>query len=134
VSGFLLDTDVALLAVAATALPLQPRHVAELLALPPLHSDPFDRALTAQATAEELALLTADGEIPLRLRPLARRGLKNEERGILFYMTNSHGHNRSIAASYISSHLRPVFCSKSRLNQNAELGISFRCSPTPNAC
>jgi PIN domain nuclease of toxin-antitoxin system len=47
----------------ATALPLQPRHLGELLALPPLHSDPFDRALIAQATAEELALLTADAEI-----------------------------------------------------------------------
>ena len=45
-------------------MPLQPRHVAELLGLPPLPSDPFDRALIAQATAEELALLTADAEIP----------------------------------------------------------------------
>jgi PIN domain nuclease of toxin-antitoxin system len=48
----------------ASPLPLQPRHLAELIALPPMHTDPFDRALIAQAAVEELALVTADGEIP----------------------------------------------------------------------
>jgi PIN domain nuclease of toxin-antitoxin system len=50
--------------LSASALSLQPRHVAELLELPPLHGDPFDRALIAQAKVEGLALITADGEIP----------------------------------------------------------------------
>jgi PIN domain nuclease of toxin-antitoxin system len=30
-------------------------------ALPPLHNDPFDRVLVAQAALEELVLVTADG-------------------------------------------------------------------------
>ena len=36
------------------------RHVLALEALPPLHGDPFDRLLIAQARVEGLALLTAD--------------------------------------------------------------------------
>jgi PIN domain nuclease of toxin-antitoxin system len=49
-----------------TAMPLalRPEHVAELYSLPPLHKDPFDRILIAQAMAEELRLVTMDGEIP----------------------------------------------------------------------
>ena len=58
--------------LAARPLALRPEHVAELYTLPPLHKDPFDRILIAQATAEELTLITTDGEIPryasLRLR------------------------------------------------------------------
>lgn len=50
--------------LAATPLALRPEHVAELYTLPPLHKDPFDRILIAQATAEELTLITTDGEIP----------------------------------------------------------------------
>lgn len=50
--------------LAADALPLQPRHIAEILTLPPLHADPFDRALIAQATVEQLALVTTGREIP----------------------------------------------------------------------
>ena len=38
--------------------------VAELQNLPALHNDPFDRALIAQAAHESLALVTTDGEIP----------------------------------------------------------------------
>ena len=49
--------------LSATALPLLPRHVAEIASLPPLHADPFDRALIAQATVEELTLVTTDGAI-----------------------------------------------------------------------
>ena len=41
-------------------LPIQPDHCKELLALPQLHRDPFDRMLIAQARCEKLALLTRD--------------------------------------------------------------------------
>lgn len=50
--------------LAATPLSLRPDHVAEICNLPPLHQDPFDRALIAQAIAEDLTLLTTDGWIP----------------------------------------------------------------------
>jgi PIN domain nuclease of toxin-antitoxin system len=50
--------------LAATPLALRPEHVAEVYTLPLLHKDPFDRILIAQATAEELELVTTDGEIP----------------------------------------------------------------------
>ena len=42
----------------------RPEHIAVLYGLPSIHRDPFDRALIAQAIAEDLVLLTADGEIP----------------------------------------------------------------------
>ena len=41
-------------------LPIIGHHAVAVLALPPLHKDPFDRMLVAQATAEGLVLLTAD--------------------------------------------------------------------------
>jgi len=50
--------------LAATPLSLRPEHVAAVYILPPLHSDPFDRVLIAQATVEDLALVTTDGAIP----------------------------------------------------------------------
>jgi PIN domain nuclease of toxin-antitoxin system len=50
--------------LAATPLPLRPEHVAELYSLPPLHKDPFDRILIAQALAEGLTLVTLDSEMP----------------------------------------------------------------------
>jgi PIN domain nuclease of toxin-antitoxin system len=49
--------------LAATPLALRPEHVAEVYDLPPLHKDPFDRVPIAQAMAEELELVTTDGEI-----------------------------------------------------------------------
>ena len=49
--------------LAATPLVLRPQHIAELHALPPIHKDPFDRMLIAQAAAEGLALVTTDKEI-----------------------------------------------------------------------
>jgi PIN domain nuclease of toxin-antitoxin system len=49
--------------LAATPLLLRPQHVAGVYALPPIHKDPFDRMLIAQATAEGMALVTNDGEI-----------------------------------------------------------------------
>jgi len=49
--------------LAATPLILRPQHIAAVYALPPIHKDPFDRMLIAQATAEELTLVSSDGEI-----------------------------------------------------------------------
>jgi PIN domain nuclease of toxin-antitoxin system len=43
---------------------LRPDHVARLYDLPPIHKDPFDRMLIAQAIAEDLDLVTTDREIP----------------------------------------------------------------------
>lgn len=48
----------------ATPLLLRPDHIAELYNLEPIHHDPFDRALIAQAKVEDLTLVTTDGEIP----------------------------------------------------------------------
>ena len=41
-------------------LPVTGAHAAALQALPPLHRDPFDRILVAQALVESLTLVTAD--------------------------------------------------------------------------
>jgi PIN domain nuclease of toxin-antitoxin system len=49
--------------LAATPLPLRPDHVGRLYRLPPIHTDPFDRILVAQAMVEDLAFVTTDGEI-----------------------------------------------------------------------
>jgi PIN domain nuclease of toxin-antitoxin system len=49
--------------LAATPLVLRPEHVAELYHLPPIHRDPFDRVLIAQAMVEGLSLVTTDREI-----------------------------------------------------------------------
>jgi PIN domain nuclease of toxin-antitoxin system len=49
--------------LAATPLALRPEHVAGVYSLPAIHKDPFDRVLIAQATAENLALVTIDAEI-----------------------------------------------------------------------
>src|SRR5689334_16629152 len=49
--------------LSATPLPLRADHISELYRLEPIHQDPFDRVLIAQATAEELALATTDREI-----------------------------------------------------------------------
>lgn len=39
---------------------LRPEHIDALAGLPPIHQDPFDRILIAQAVAEDLTLLTTD--------------------------------------------------------------------------
>jgi PIN domain nuclease of toxin-antitoxin system len=49
--------------LAATSLDLRPEHITRILTLPPIHKDPFDRVLVAQAAIEELTLVTKDGEI-----------------------------------------------------------------------
>jgi len=43
-----------------TELPMASEHVVAIDALPPLHKDPFDRALVAQALVEGIILLTTD--------------------------------------------------------------------------
>jgi PIN domain nuclease of toxin-antitoxin system len=53
-----------LAALEAQPLLYRPEHVSALLNLPPLHQDPFDRALMAQAIAEDLTLLTTDDMLP----------------------------------------------------------------------
>ncbi len=49
--------------LAATPLLLRPQHVAGVYALPPIHKDPFDRMMIAQAIAEGLTFVSADKEI-----------------------------------------------------------------------
>lgn len=50
--------------LAATALPIRAEHIAGIYDLPPIHRDPFDRLLLAQAIAEEMVLVTGDSEMP----------------------------------------------------------------------
>jgi len=47
-------------ALGARVLPVQAAHAYHLHGLPPIHRDPFDRILVAQAVAEDLPLLTSD--------------------------------------------------------------------------
>jgi PIN domain nuclease of toxin-antitoxin system len=47
----------------ATELELNWKHASGLSALPPIHKDPFDRLLIAQAIAEDLPFITSDGHI-----------------------------------------------------------------------
>ena len=44
-------------------LAIQVAHLAELEGLPPLHRDPFDRILIAQARAERMRILSADPQL-----------------------------------------------------------------------
>ncbi len=44
-------------------LPILSEHVVAIDALPPIHKDPFDRLLIAQATIEGIALLTDDATV-----------------------------------------------------------------------
>ena len=53
-------------------LPVMSEHVVAIDSLPPIHKDPFDRLLVAQATVEGITLLTADSVVaqypgPVRL-------------------------------------------------------------------
>ncbi len=53
-------------------LPIVSDHAVAIDALPPLHRDPFDRILVAQATVEGITLLTMDRQVaqypgPIRL-------------------------------------------------------------------
>lgn len=44
-------------------LAINAEHALAVLALPPLHKDPFDRMLVAQATVEGFVLLTSDEQV-----------------------------------------------------------------------
>lgn len=46
-----------------TLLSVEPPHAAAVEALPPIHADPFDRMLIAQALTEPLRLLTHDRKL-----------------------------------------------------------------------
>jgi len=52
-----------LVELAGVPLYLVPQHVAQVHSLPPIHKDPFDRVLIAQAIAEDLTLVTKDAEV-----------------------------------------------------------------------
>jgi PIN domain nuclease of toxin-antitoxin system len=44
-------------------LPILSEHAVTVGALPPIHKDPFDRLLVAQAIVENITLLTADAHV-----------------------------------------------------------------------
>lgn len=44
-------------------LPITSQHAVSIDSLPPLHKDPFDRLLLAQATVEGITLVTADAQL-----------------------------------------------------------------------
>ncbi len=46
-----------------TELPITSLHAVGIDALPPVHKDPFDRMLLAQALAEGVPLLTTDADL-----------------------------------------------------------------------
>lgn len=47
----------------ASWLPIEDRHLFMLATLPPIHRDPFDRLLVAQALSEPMRLLTHDRQL-----------------------------------------------------------------------
>jgi len=52
-----------LLAMGYEELPVRGEHAVEVEVLPPIHKDPFDRLLVAQATIEGITLLTVDATV-----------------------------------------------------------------------
>ncbi len=53
-------------------LPITSQHVVAIKNLPPIHRDPFDRLLVAQATVEGIILLTADSLVAQYPGPIQR--------------------------------------------------------------
>lgn len=53
-------------------LPITGEHALGVESLPPLHRDPFDRLLVAQATAEGITLLTHDAQLSGYPGPIRR--------------------------------------------------------------
>lgn len=53
-------------------LPITSEHAANVAGLPPIHKDPFDRMLVAQATVEGVTLLTADAKLAEYGGPIQR--------------------------------------------------------------
>ncbi len=58
--------------LAATPLALRAEHIAGVYGLPPIHQDPLDRMLIAQAIAEDLRIVSLDEAI----RGYTRAGLR----------------------------------------------------------
>ena len=50
-------------AIGAEPLPVEHNHALAVCELPPLHRDPFDRLLVAQARDQRLRIVTANGQI-----------------------------------------------------------------------
>jgi len=57
------DLEEQLRAVRFGELPLRTSHAKALRSLPPIHRDPFDRMLVAQAVVERLVLVTRDARL-----------------------------------------------------------------------
>lgn len=57
------DLEIQLDRLDIAGLPLQRAHIAAYRDLPPLHRDPFDRMLVAQAKQENLILVTRDRQL-----------------------------------------------------------------------
>ena len=60
-------------------LPIVSDHVVAIESLPPIHKDPFDRVLVAQATVEGITLLTVDPVVaryPGPVRRVLRKAIK----------------------------------------------------------
>lgn len=55
-----------------TELPIHGQHAVAVVGLPPLHKDPFDRLLVAQATVEGILLLTGDALVAQYPGPIRR--------------------------------------------------------------
>lgn len=53
-------------------LPVTSQHAVSILGLPPLHKDPFDRLLVAQAVTEGITLLTSDAHLARYAGPVRR--------------------------------------------------------------
>ena len=74
-AGFAVDPQVvrdALLDNGYAEIEITGRHAIEAASLPPLHNDPFDRMLVAQARLEALLLLTADRRVADYPGPIRR--------------------------------------------------------------
>ena len=53
-------------------LPITSQHAVNIDSLPPLHKDPFDRLLLAQALSEGITLLTGDAQLARYPRPVRK--------------------------------------------------------------
>jgi PIN domain nuclease of toxin-antitoxin system len=53
-------------------LPILSEHAVAVMTLPPIHKDPFDRLLVAQAMVEGITLLTADAQVAKYAGPVQR--------------------------------------------------------------
>jgi PIN domain nuclease of toxin-antitoxin system len=53
-------------------LPVTSQHAVNIDGLPPLHKDPFDRLLLAQALSEGITLLTGDARLARYLGPVRK--------------------------------------------------------------